>query len=500
MEALPKFKGHLCNWYDTRTLEPLMPRFISSADSGNLVAALWSLGQSCRELLHRPLITASLVEGFADYMRAGEQGRTSTGAWLRSMEQHSNSFDWFLAMKQAADTLPSDSAGGPLDGNSRWFVHEARRRYDNVALTLRSYCPWLLPEFASIRENPALHLNRGEEATLERLPAFIQGLCDRLAAAIIMAPADQKPAYYQLQALLYEAQHNTHNLIRDLRTVSARAGDLAGDMDFRFLFNHWRKLLSVGFDVESQQLSPACYDLLASEARLAVFVAIAKEDIPQEAWFLMGRAHGLHDGRPVLLSWTGTMFEYLMPSLWMRSYPNTLLARSQAEAVRSHEAYAASKHIPWGISESAYARRDDAGNYQYSAFGIPPLAQHETETDSLVVSPYSTLLALSVDTRAAMHNLRRIAKQGWLDTFGFYESAQYTPSPRSSRRHACELVRCWMAHHQGMSLLAIANLLHKDIVQRWFHCNPRVQATELLLQEKPVAWVRKEDLPRTVAA
>jgi hypothetical protein len=188
-----------------------------------------------------------------------------------------------------------------------------------------------------------------------------------------------------------------------------------------------------------------------------------------------------------------------MPSLWMRTYPNTLLERSQAAAVRSQQAYAVRQRIPWGISESAYASRDDAGHYQYRAFGVPPLALHKDEMDALVISPYSTLLALPVDTGASMRNLRRITKEGWLGKYGFYEAADYT-APRSSRRHPCELVRCWMAHHQGMSMLAIANLLHDNVVQRRFHNNPRVQATELLLQEKPVARVRKQDLRRGSAA
>jgi cyclic beta-1,2-glucan synthetase len=503
VEALPKFHGHLFNWYNTRTLEPLPPRFISSADSGNLVASLWSLGQACRERLHRPLVSRSLLEGFADYVRAINQHSLSGKLSSRPLTRQSNPSNWFLSMQQAAETLPRlNEPAVDSESDLQWLSEEARRRYESVAALLRSHCPWLLPEYASIRDNPALHLNvAGENVALERLPAFIQLLSDRIAAVISTAPAEQQTAYQGLQALLGEARQNSIRLLRDLRAIVGRASQLASHMDFRFLFNRWRKLLSVGFDVDSQQLIPACYDLLASEARLAVFVAIAKEDIPQEAWFLMGRTHGLDNGRPVLLSWTGTMFEYLMPGLWMRSYPNTLLTRAQAEAVRSHQAYASHKHIPWGISESAYARRDDDGNYQYSAFGIPPLALHGTGSDSLVVSPYSTMLALSVDTGAAIRNLRRMAKEGWLDTFGFYDAGDYTPGLRGpSRRPACNLVPCWMAHHQGMSMLAIGNLLCGDVVQRCFHSNPRVQATELLLQEKPVASVGKDGLRRGTAA
>jgi cyclic beta-1,2-glucan glucanotransferase len=504
IERLPKYHGHLFNWYDTRSLAPLAPRFISSADSGNLVAALWSLQQECLQKLRRPLLPASLLQGFLDHLSVLDQHGTRLRAPARRAEKQSNPTDWLQYMRDLADTLLRDLASpedNERDRDLGWFSEQACERQGSIARTVLLYCPWLMPEFSALFERLALHLKPGgEEGPLEQLPAFIDAVSARLAAALTTAPVDQQPGYWSLQLLLGEARQNSVRLIRDLQQTAALAGQLANDMDFRLLFNRRRKLLSVGFDVDSQQLHPACYDLLASEARLAVFVAIAKEHIPQESWFLLGRAHALDDGRPVLLSWTGTTFEYLMPSLWMRTYPNTLLERSQAEAIRSQQAYAARKRIPWGISESAYASRDDVGHYQYRAFGVPSLALHKDEIDALVISPYSSLLALPVDTGASMSNLRRVTKEGWMGMYGFYEAADYT-ALRSSRHHPCELVRCWMAHHQGMSMLGIANLLHDNVVQRRFHNNPRVQATELLLQEKPVARVRKLHLqPRSAAA
>jgi cyclic beta-1,2-glucan glucanotransferase len=230
-----------------------------------------------------------------------------------------------------------------------------------------------------------------------------------------------------------------------------------------------------------------------------VFVAIAKEHIPQASWFLLGRAHTLAGGRPVLLSWTGTLFEYLMPSLWMRSYSNTLLERSRAAAVRSQQTYAARKRVPWGISESAYVKLDEGGNYQYSAFGLPHLALRKQEVDALVISPYSTFLALTTDPAGAVRNLHRMADMGWFGSSGFYEAADFTSGRRRFWRDRYQLVRCWMVHHQGMSLLALANFLHDNVVQEWFHAERRVQATELLLHEKPIAHVRRRDLPRRLA-
>ncbi len=318
--------------------------------------------------------------------------------------------------------------------------------------------------------------------------------------AIHLASPEHRALYERLRDLILQARPNVVRLIRDLRIVAAEAGKLADEMDFEFLLNRRRKLMSVGFNVELQQLHPACYDLLGTESRTAVFVAIAKEDIPQESWFLLGRAHTLDRGRPVLLSWTGTLFEYLMPALWMRTYSNTLLERSRAAALRSQQAHARHKGVPWGISESAYFKLDETGNYQYHAFGLSHLAMRKCEVNGLVISPYSTFLALNIDCSSALRNLRRMADLGWFGKYGFYEAADYSSSRRRFWGTSHKLVRCWMTHHQGMSLLAIANFLHGNVVQRWFHSNRRVQATELLLHEKPVAHVRRRDMPHRVAA
>jgi hypothetical protein len=179
------------------------------------------------------------------------------------------------------------------------------------------------------------------------------------------------------------------------------------------------------------------------------------------------------------------MFEYLMPSVWMKTYPGTLLDRSQSGAIESQQEFAGEKHVPWGISESAYATRDAAGNYGYHAFGVPQLAIFHDEVDALVISPYSTFLALSTFAKQSLNNLRRMEHAGCFGDYGFYESADFSASQTRRWRHDHELIRCWMAHHQGMSLLAIANFLADGVVQNWFHSHPRVQATELLLDEKP---------------
>jgi hypothetical protein len=287
--------------------------------------------------------------------------------------------------------------------------------------------------------------------------------------------------------MLAQARSNALRLIEDLRRSSEQARDLANAMDFTFLLDRQRLLLSVGFDAQSEELQPYFYNLLATEPRTAVFIAIANEDIPQECWFRLERPFTRDHGHPVLLSWTGTMFEYLMPSIWMRSYPNTLLDRAIVSAVRAQQTYAASKGIPWGISESACAKRNEVGDYHYEAFGVPNLALKKNDAEPMIISPYSTFLALNVDRKGSLANLRRMKALGWFGSYGFYEAADYTHPRRWAK---CELVQSWMVHHQGMSLLSLANFMCDNVVQRWFHSDRRVQATELLLQEKPVSQTR----------
>jgi len=324
----------------------------------------------------------------------------------------------------------------------------------------------------------------------------MEALGRRLEREMEQVSPSVKSQYQSLANALPRAQANVARLIEHLRLAAGKAGEFAEEMDFGALLDQHRKLLSVGVELDADQRNSACYDLLATESRTASFVAIAKEDIPQESWFLLGRAHTLDQGHPVLLSWTGTMFEYLMPSLWMRSHPNTLLERSQAAAVQSQQAYAESLGVPWGISESAYSELNDSNHYKYYAFGLPHLALRKPDFKALVISPYSTFLALNIDPKESLLNLRRMLDLGWLGAYGFYEAGDYTSVRRTFGRRRAKLVRCWMAHHQGMSLLALANFLCDNVVQRWFHKDGRVQATELLLHERPVAHVPRTEFPR----
>jgi len=503
VSRLPKHRGHLLNWYDTRTLTPLLPAFVSSVDSGNLVASLWTLQQGCLDRLNRPLVESALAEGFLDHLRGLADRKALPRKTVSAYESRLRAEDWLSRLLEASENL-FDDKGAPGEAREasdvEWLRLQAHSRVEAIRKMVRSYAPWFLPEFAALRNDPAVKSRFMNHVPLLDLPHLIVELQAHLDGAIRIASAENEPLYESLRALLTEARVNATELIENFRQASALAGILANETDFGFLLDNRRKLLSIGLDTATPQLQPACYDLLASEARIAVFVAIAKEDIPQECWFRMGRAQTLDGGCTVLLSWSGTMFEYLMPGLWMRSYANTLLDRARVGAVHSQQAYVKSKGVPWGISESAYFKLDEAGNYQYQAFGLPQLSMMRRDSNPLVISPYSTFLALDVDRVAALRNLHRMDDLGWFGSYGFYEAADYSATRNRFRPSSCQLVRCWMAHHQGMSLLTLANVLCNDVVQRWFHSDRRVQATELVLHEKPTAHIRRVQLPYGSAA
>lgn len=285
------------------------------------------------------------------------------------------------------------------------------------------------------------------------------------------------------QAALAFAQQS--DIAREIRTglleIAETSHAMVGAMDFGFLYQRRKKVLSVGYDVSADRLEAASYDLLASESRIASFVAIAKGDVPQEAWFHLGRAHTLYGGRRVLLSWTGTMFEYLMPSLWMHQYHGTITEDSINAAVEAQQKYAKRRGAPWGISESGCSG-GPGQDYGYAPFGLPALAMKHSDDTKLVISPYSSFLALQVDPSAAVRNLRWMEELGWSGRYSFYEAADYSSGKP-------ELVRSWMAHHLGMSLLAACNLLCGDPFREYFHAEPVVMATDLLLHER---------VPRTV--
>jgi cyclic beta-1,2-glucan synthetase len=493
VSQLPRERGHLLNWYDTRSLSPLSPAVVSSVDSGNLLASLWTLQQGCLDLLEQPLLSGGLADGLLDHLLLLSSLKAIPRRKSSQIGKALRKEDWLQYVLDVPDAVLRDihhSSTTSPSSDTVWFQEQAEERIRQVCRTVQLYAPWLLPEYAPVMNDLAIHAQERQIVTpaLAKMPKFIDGLATHLRLVLDSTElGEQESLFRELLDQLPEARSRVLRLIEDLKKISAQCGTLADEMDFAFLLNRNRGLFSVAFEVDKQQNHPACYDLLASEARIAYFIAIAKDDIPQDCWFQLSRPPLYEEGIAGLLSWTGTMFEYLMPTLWMRLYPNTLLERAAEAAVQAQRAYAADKGVPWGISESSSSKMDDAGNYDYFAFGVPQLAIFKPDHDGPVISPYSTFLALDIDSTAALRNLRYMQRKGWLGSYGFYESLDFSPSRRSPR--GFEVVRCWMAHHQGMSLLSIANFLDDRVVQRWFHSHPRVQATELLLQEKPAAHV-----------
>jgi len=487
LDRLPKYRGHFMNWYDTRTMQAKTPLFISSVDSGNLVASLWTLEQGCLDWLRRPLLSRAAATGLLDHLRLVADLGALRKRRLREYEFALHGADWLETILRFPDEILDEKRPRAKHASdATWFREQTLMRVQNVRNLVEAYLPFKLPEFAALRTKLFEGHRKSEDARLERLPDLLAELELRVDKISQVSRNGDSSSVLRLAGFLSQARQNAALLVDELRRLAQQAHDLAEAMDFRFLLDDQRMQLSVGFDPDQKALQPYCYDLLATEPRTAVFVAIAKEDIAQDCWFHLNRQFSSDHGRSVLLSWTGTMFEYMMPSIWMRSHPNTLLDRACEAALRAQQAYAAGKGIPWGVSESACARLNEAGDYHYEAFGVPSLAQKKSETDPLVVSPYSTFLALSVDRKGSLANLRKMHDLGWFGSYGFLEAADYTKSRAWFLPRSPQLVQSWMVHHQGMSLLALGNILCDQVIQRWFHSDPRVQATELLLQERPV--------------
>ena len=451
-EQMEKHRGHIYNWYDLITLRPISPVVVSTVDNGNLAASLYTLRAGVLDLMKRPLIC---LDNFHAIGRMEGENGLHPATLLEGIQ----------GIWRGEPLWRQTRPGTPHDV---WRLDEIERRRVALRALVQDYLPWLLPQYAAVAE--AWGHAHELAPSVEGANKFVREMREWLAQSPLQAVG--------LEARLDAALQRMHELCGDLQRISDMAERFAEEMDFGFLYVESRRLLSNGYDKGAAELHTPCFDLIASEARTAAFLAVAKGDIPQQSWFRLDRSHTLVKGRPVLLSWTATMFEYLMPTLWMRSYPDTLLANSLDAVVRIQMDHV--RRMPWGISESGYATTDENGRYFYKAWGIPTIALKYEADDGPVISPYSTFLALPFARRDALANLRRMAGMGWVGEYGFYEAVDYIErEPR--------IVRSWMAHHQGMSLLAVTNVLKNNVFQRWFHANPRVRAAEQLLHEKPLS-------------
>ena len=441
---LSRFRGHFYNWYDTRDLRPLDPLYVSTVDSGNLTGHLITLANACQEWAAVTPTAVQRLTGIADALELARKALDG----LRDGRRN-----------QTVTWQELDGALVGLEANVQRAKGNGRSIAEDLAELAAS--AEILADLAS-----AFAGERGDDTGGDML--FWMDAARRSIESH-RRDVDQSP----VMAAALAAR---------LATLAAAARKLALDMEYGFLLDSDHKLLSIGYRVPEGVLDPSCYDLLASEARLASFVAIAKGDVPARHWFHLGRAVTPIAHGAALISWSGSMFEYLMPSLIMRAPAGSLLAQTNRLIVRRQIAYGGARSLPWGVSESAYNTRNLEFTYQYSDFGVPGLGLKRGLGEDAVVAPYATALAAMVDPAAAARNFARLAGIGAYGRYGFYEALDYTPI-RLPEGKAVAIVRAFMAHHQGMTIVAIADALLDGAMRERFHAEPIIQATELLLQE-----------------
>ena len=514
MAALERHQGHFYNWYDTQYLKPLLPIYISMVDSGNLAAHLMTLRPGLLELVDAPIVPARLWHGLGDTLQVlleqpalggtaaktalADSAAATEAAATTAMPASLSQFATVLAgvLMQPPTALHAVLAALELLGahaqayvatlsvvpetTHNWWARALSRQCTEARDELLLLAPWL--------DQPALQALAAPIFT--RIPSLLDvarldgaTLATGLATGLAAGVADPEPERAAtLHAALDAASNRAIERIRLIEALAVQTNDFAR-MEYGFLYDPATHLLAIGYNLSERRLDQSYYDLLASEARLGSFVAIAQGQVPQNNWFALGRQLTVAGGDPILLSWSGSMFEYLMPLLVMPNYPNTLLDQTYKAAVERQIDYGAQRSVPWGISESGYNAFDASLNYQYRAFGVPGLGLKRGLGDDLVVAPYASMMALMVAPQAACINLMRQSTEGFEGRFGMYEAIDYTAS-RLPRGQTHALIRSYMVHHQGMGFLALAYQLLGKPMQRRFESDPLLQSAMLLLQER----------------
>ena len=472
LRKLERFHGHFLNWYDIRTLSSLRPRYVSTVDSGNMLGHFIAVKQ-----------------GLSDILNSGLVAKRHKEFIQQNLNLHITKNTFFVD-----DLVNLVSQGMKSLAESPRIAADKKTALEAYFGDLKELCSWAenLGILKALADKGILHkrlqniskLLSGRSASI----MLLLKLTNRLLAhetqlTNLQLDSDEKQ---QLETLIASLR-NSNRLLKEL---VAKAGEISSDIDnylkeadFKFLTHPAKDLFAIGYNIDSGQQDSSCYDLLASEARLASLVAIAEGKIKTSHWFLLGRALTDSLGGKALLSWSATMFEYLMPLLVMKDYRGTLLNRTHIAVVKAQIAYGNLRAVPWGISESAFSGVDFEKTYQYRAFGLPGLGYKRGLGEDLVISPYSTALALMVDFDSSCRNLRLLEQHGLRGEFGFFEAADYTRE-RLGADEDKHIIKSFLAHHQGMSLISINNVLNGGIIQRRFHADPKVQAVEILLQER----------------
>jgi cyclic beta-1,2-glucan synthetase len=499
LNKLERFDGHFLNWYDTRTLAPLLPRYVSTVDSGNLAGHLLTLRQACIEFRRTPVVSARALAGPLDALALCRQALDATSensGDSPSRRQGVHAALWQLQRQLGIDPRHLVDIRSALQGASRQIDNLLRTSTDTMTLEAARWLRVagqdieshlqdlrrLLPDLASTALDTA---ERTRCIDLESSLPAAATLADIAAYLAVIPGSAAADSIAHCQALTAA-----------LDDISRQCRGLVSAMSFGFLFDRTRGLFSIGYRVADGLLDSGFYDLLASEARLASLVAIAKGDVPRSHWIRLGRRLTGGSQHPVLASWSGSMFEYLMPALVMHEPRYSLLDQTNHRAVQRQIEYGTRHELPWGISESAYNIRDREYTYQYSSFGLPSLGLKRGLAADYVVAPYATALAAMYRPVEAGENYRNIAAVSGKGYFGFYEALDFTAA-RLPEGKSVAVVRAYMAHHQGMSLVALDNVLHERIMQERFHAEPGITASSLLLQERCIRFVEAPALDET---
>ena len=514
LAGLPRLKGHFYNWYDTRDLRMLEPGYISTVDSGNLAGHLLTLAAFCRELLNSPLNLATALAGLEDshhFLSAAVENITDNrrtqivtlkelrekvacygellnsapadaGQWSLLWRQLKTGADSLLDLAHAYSTERGDEGETELTAWATLLRNDVQSHVNDV----NNLAPWIhfsgdLDTRVDSRNQPVFWQGLSLKTRLRELPGCYRRVLEQLdiSSQAVSVNRDVKA----LRMALGRGIDQAETIMARLETLASELEKRVMEMDFRFLYDNNCNLFSLGYRVNESALDASYYDLLASEARLASLLAIAKQDVPSRHWFHLGRRVIRAARGTVLLSWSGSMFEYLMPSLVTYTPRYSLLDQTCRLVIKRQIHYGKERHVPWGISESAFNVRDSSFTYQYSPFGVPGLGMKRWLQDDLVVAPYASALAAMYLPHEAIKNLARLETEGALGRYGFYEALDYTPV-RLAEGQRVAIVRCYMAHHQGMSLVAFANAVHDGQMRHRFHLTPIIKAVNLLLQER----------------
>ncbi|MCJ7823365.1 MAG: hypothetical protein MUP44_00540, partial [Anaerolineales bacterium] len=510
LKKLERHEGHLLNWYSLEDQAPLKPRYVSSVDSGNFIAALWTLDQGIAESLERPILSSFALGGLQDTTEilleelekenATDETRRVVLELLALIQECPNGAIELIrlarkihARVESFAAMTREDAG--IHAGAAYWARQLERQVTAWIDLIDRYFTWMEilaerseDEFVEAGLDTLLVLRR----ELDHSPSL-----QSLAAGKVVGLHELDPQELAERVQGHELKAWIERLFNSLARAKLFSGEMlaqgeqlrdemrnfTSEMNLHFLYDSERRLFSIGYNVTTNQLDGSYYDLLASEARLGSYVAIARGDVPIEHWLALNRPYRAHKQHRVLLSWTGTMFEYLMPLLLQRSYSNSLLDQATREATALQMAYGRRRRVPWGISESAYGDLDLNKTYQYKAFGVPWLGLKRGLDEDLVVAPYATLLAVGIEPQAAVKNLDRLAKYGLLHDYGYFEAIDFNRRPKANAEPGV-IVRAYMANHQGMAFLALTNFLYDNSMQRRFHKDPRVKAAEPLLYER----------------